>query len=499
MLGAFLGDVVGGFTKQSDTIRKDNMDRQQRQDDREQEIMLAIANSPDVRPETRSAAVTGLLTRRPGKSTGFDKWFGKHEQNPVFSQVHAMLGESAGGGMNPSGSAEGGNGPLTGAGGPPELSPMREQPQADWTAAGASGGPGSSGMPSVALRSGAGFEALPDVLPRVLPSRPQGPASTAAPRMGVPAALAKPSGPPPSMFYGPGEREGATVSGQRRGEIDARFGAAKEYGVPLSPGDQSSIITGRAEPRNTAKLISVEFEDGTAGSVLQYQDGTVTSEAGEPLTQRIKRVVPSGNLNAGVRQPTGVTSTMRRSEFYAQFGYMPPGDAPFLKVKIIDGVPTEVIAAQQPQETYSPVQTPGGIERFGNRSGAVSPSPGGAGVQRPVGPETDAAGTRALYTQVETAARAASSVNGVLSRARYQRELDTRAKALGYADFAALAAAAGEKTQGVGGAVPGGSSAAPPVVQPEAARPAAGRGGKPAATAAPRDPVIDQVLSILGK
>ena len=447
-LGAFLGDVVGGFNKESTRIRTENQARQQRDEDRAQEVLLAIANSADVRPETRSAAVTGLLTRRPGKSSGFDKWFGLHEQHPAFTAVSQLMGEPIGAGA-----------------------------AVDQTPQGASGQPPSvvdAAQLPPAVPNESALDALPGKQPSPAPMQTAAVSRPAAPARPVNPAMNRPSGPPP-MFYTEEERTAQRAAGQTRGGIEGRLAGARNAGIALSEGDKSAIITGRMSPRNTAKLVSVEFEDGTPGSVLQYQDGTVTLENGEPLTQRIARVVPSGNLNAGTPDPSkGGKWSFVPDRPGSEMGQWVHGSATGQEIGRMKGSRTA------PPAYTAVIQGSAGLAGV-TRGGQAVPVPGGEDFGAAVPPPAAASAVARQYDTVVARARKDAYPFGYVDVVREKALLDQYARELGYKDFAALATAAGQKTEAVGTAVPG------------APKPTPKKG------TTKRDPIVDRVLQLLNK
>jgi hypothetical protein len=87
----FLGDAVRGTMEQTNKIREENLAQQQRDDQIHQRVLETLANSDDLDPEIRSAAVTSMLMPRP-KQSGFAKWFREVQPHPGMSIVSSLMG-----------------------------------------------------------------------------------------------------------------------------------------------------------------------------------------------------------------------------------------------------------------------------------------------------------------------------------------------------------------------------------------------------------------------
>lgn len=89
-----LGDFVGGFNKESNTIRQEQQAKSDQDAAIEQRALEHLANADD--PNIRAAAVTAMLTpKKQGAASGMAKWFNQQRSHPIFDQVNQLMGGGA--------------------------------------------------------------------------------------------------------------------------------------------------------------------------------------------------------------------------------------------------------------------------------------------------------------------------------------------------------------------------------------------------------------------
>lgn len=274
-----LSGFVGGFNRESNSIRQEEQSRSDQDAAIEQRALEHLANADD--PQIRAAAVTAMLTPKKGSAaSGFQKWFGQQRNHPVFDQIQQLVGGGAQPFMSPEEkSAAARSGAITGAG-RGYAQTLREE----------------------------GYEPTEEGLSRV--------ASGAA---GAPYARPQMSGQSGKITL----KDGRTIIGS----FDKVYQSYQD-------GDGNQI---------SADDIA-NFEPTATHAVNPSQGGAWKSE----------------------KDPTSSTGYrwVHRDAAAKEMGR--GGEAP-----------------APPPETFSPVQTPSGVLRFGNKSGAVSPAPGGEGISQP--------------------------------------------------------------------------------------------------------------------
>jgi hypothetical protein len=84
----FAGNFISGFQGDAAQQREHNQREAERQQQREDSVFSALANSED--PDVRAAAVTGLLTGN--HPAGYlNKFFGKMQEHPAYAQIKQLV------------------------------------------------------------------------------------------------------------------------------------------------------------------------------------------------------------------------------------------------------------------------------------------------------------------------------------------------------------------------------------------------------------------------
>lgn len=92
-ISPFLGSVLGGFTSESDKLRQEEDAKTQAELEREQHGLISLIDSPTAHPDLKAAATVSLLTRKPGKQSAFQKWYGQAAGDPIFPAIQALMGQ----------------------------------------------------------------------------------------------------------------------------------------------------------------------------------------------------------------------------------------------------------------------------------------------------------------------------------------------------------------------------------------------------------------------
>ncbi len=353
---AFGGDFLGGFTGESDNIRKSNEQKQAQIDQRNSKVFETLANSDD--PDIRAAAVTGLLTgNHPSK--GMDKWFSKVQDHPIYDTIKGLVSE----------------------GHEPFMDPAKRH----------------------ATELGNDIDAK----------------------------------------VGAVKRSGMNPEDQRRATLGV-FGAPPPRPLPLQPG--TIHLKGGGDAGGFFDPAEGVYYDSNYQPVEAAGFTRNGTGAGSPSAGHTSKTVPDKN------SPTGY-STVRYNdkleEIGRALGATPPGGP----------------------ETFSPVNTPGGIAQFGNRGSGVSPAKGGAGVSRAEPATADLNALREVESSILRLHPQPKAIftGGQVSPEKQQAwraAVDAEAKNYGYDDFQSLQQALGGAAGGVDAATP------PPQVPP-------GLGAKP--------------------
>lgn len=522
-----LASFVSGFTGASDTIRKENQHRQDQQDKDEQDALTALYNSPDAAPHIKAAAMTALLTKQPGKSSGLDKWFGKQAEHPAYGEVLRMLAAPPGQGARPTAASVRGTllpaTQMSGFGTMPEVGGEMDDrqvqvPEQQFNVTQAATRPQAAGVGGAGVGGGA-----------------------------VPAG----EPPPQSPFLAPGTREGAVTYASNAGRMRAqKEGLDETYAEGYLNDDEygdarREVATGHATPRaanqGVPKSGTVVVHDDTGKVIKSY---VATQRGGKTYVQHPdygevewSQLGEQGNAEwrpgglatqAAVNPAAGaMTSTASAKEFQDTYGYLPPGMKPgdYVKFRVKDG---KVIDAAPTMYTPPPFyestsQTAEGLTGIPRGSRTAVPVPGGAPAATP--PATNAASLGAALDRVNRAVgEQQGKLRGFLPVERVKAMQDAEARLAGFADYATLTRMAGDATRAVGGSVPpmagepppdapdapgvpasgagaagGGRGAAPAGVAGQPRRAAPTPGKKPAKVAAGIDDTTQRVLSLLGR
>lgn len=414
----FVGGLVGGFRSESDSMRQSNEAEAARQQQRDDKVFDALANSDD--PDIRAAAVTGLITgNHPARA--LDKFFGKTQEHPAFEQIKGLVAD--------------------------------------------------------------GHQAFPG-------ATEQETRSTAAKTTGV-------------------------------------FRGAEQSKIPLTDQDKTDVFRsmhGAARKGVNRVPIVMTLDDGSekAGS-FDPSDGSYWDQSENQVwdVKGYRRATPNPST-AGGRTVTG-SSALTPEQFRAQYpefagsvSTAKPGDVVSFRLGA-DGKPALITVSDKPPgpgETYSPVyDASGDLQKFGNRSGAVSPAGGGTGVQRPSTPSEKLGALRAVHSDifqlVPNAKPLATGLQpGTRETATVTAARDAEAVKHRFKNFADLEAQIGAAAGGVGAATPpppavsGAPAGGPPGPSgPPRVAPAPGKqGGKgKTAGASSTDPVVDAILKQLNR
>lgn len=239
-------------------------------------------------------------------------------------------------------------------------------------------------------------------------------------------------------------RSGLSPDDQRRAKLGI-YGAPPPRPLPLQEGTlhkkDGTTVAGFFDPAEGVHYDSNYQPVYDAVSFTRNGTGGGSTSAGHT-----SKVVPDKN------SPTGY-STVRYDDKMQEIGRALGASAP--------GGP----------ETFTAVPTAGGIQRFGNHSGSISPAGGGAGVTRAEPPTADLNALREVESSILRLHPQPKPVfsGGQVSPEKQQAwraAVDAEAKNYDFSDFAALQKALGGAAGGVDAATP------PPQVPP-------GLGAKP--------------------
>jgi hypothetical protein len=103
LLGDFLGGP-GGFNETATRLRKENTDAYETERSHDETLAAALLSHPDLKPEYKAAALTAM-TARGDKTSGLEKWFGKHQKHPMFPVMQSLVGMSTEGTEEQSGAS----------------------------------------------------------------------------------------------------------------------------------------------------------------------------------------------------------------------------------------------------------------------------------------------------------------------------------------------------------------------------------------------------------
>lgn len=274
-------------------------------------------------------------------------------------------------------------------------------------------------------------------------------------------------------FMNPTDRKAAELDSEIKGVSKT----AADLHAPLSPDDTRRMILGKIgapPPRPMMKQYgTIMHSDGTseAGS-FDPNDNQYYDQYGSPANDL--KEFRHGGLAAEHPASGGNWSTIKDSA-------SPTG---WSKVHV-DAAGKELgreqgASAPSP-ESFSPVVTPAGVQKFGNKSGTVTPAPGGAGVGHAEPASAGLTSAKEVEASIlkaagprPTALAPGLSVDPKKTQA-WLADVDKAAQRYGYKDYADVQQKIGEAGRGVQSSVVG---SAPPAVPPAAG---AKKGGTPPA------------------
>lgn len=260
------------------------------------------------------------------------------------------------------------------------------------------------------------------------------------------------------------------ITGAVSGATQAVPGISEDDKRRIAMGAAGAAVPTRQPQRGTLKLL----DGSTAAGYFDVENKAYYDDNGQQRTD-VAAFSPSGSFGAGAGGGSGNLVKVTAADFARQFPNrpLPPGLKPedLLQYKVDAqgnpmGQPVITKAPTGGGESFQPVYTPGGIQRFGNKSGAVSEAPGGGGVQRPEAPAVGASAVRQIQDAILRLHPApkgliAGSPASPRQQAAWQAAVDAEAVKYGYGSFAALQQAIGSATGAVGAAVPQPPPAAP--------------------------------------